>query len=40
VHPRNPLAHALSIKPTIDEDARIAYLRFLQGAPLPGREHG
>lgn len=29
-----------SIQPTIEDDAREAYDAFLQGAPLPGREHG
>ncbi|WP_420367030.1 hypothetical protein [Curtobacterium sp. L1-20] len=26
--------------PTVDEDARVAYDKFLDGAPLPGRERG
>ncbi|MGN7192516.1 hypothetical protein [Curtobacterium sp. MCBA15_004] len=26
--------------PTVDEDARADYEAFLDGAPLPGREHG
>ena len=26
--------------PTVDDDAREAYEAFLDGAPLPGREHG
>jgi hypothetical protein len=29
-----------SIRPTIDDDARGAYVAFLDGAPLPGREEG
>ena len=28
------------IRPTIDDDARDAYLAFLDGAPLPGRQRG
>jgi hypothetical protein len=29
-----------NVKPVIDEDARPAYQAFLDGASLPGREHG
>jgi hypothetical protein len=29
-----------SVRPTVDDDARAAYEAFLDGAPLPGREHG
>lgn len=29
-----------SISPTVDDDARDAYEAFLNGEPLPGREHG
>nr|CEL13197.1 FIG01126921: hypothetical protein [Kibdelosporangium sp. MJ126-NF4] len=28
------------VLPEIDDDARRPYEQFLQGAPLPGREHG
>jgi len=29
-----------SVRPTVDDDARAAYEAFLDGVPLPGREHG
>jgi hypothetical protein len=29
-----------NIRPTVDDEARDAYEAFLNGAPLPGREHG
>jgi hypothetical protein len=29
-----------NVEPTVDDDVRDVYSAFLDGAPLPGREHG
>lgn len=39
-HRDRPDARYSGVQPTVDDDIRDVYPAFLDGAPLPGREHG